>query len=38
MRWESFEKWTIGQQLVESADSIAATMIEGYYRYTEGEL
>lgn len=32
IQWESFEKWTIGKQLTSSADGIAATMIEGYYR------
>ena len=35
--WQSFEKWTIGKQLVESADGIAATMIEGYYRNSSRE-
>jgi four helix bundle protein len=36
-QWESFAKWTIGKQIAESADGIAAQMIEGYYRKTLGE-
>ena len=32
-KWDKFPKWTLGKQLVEAADGIAATMIEGYYRY-----
>jgi four helix bundle protein len=32
-KWESFAKWTMGKQIVEAADGIAATMKEGYYRY-----
>ena len=35
--WDKFSKWTIGKQLVNSADSIAATMIEGYYRNSKGD-
>ena len=37
VKWESFSKWTIGKQLVEAADGIAATMREGYYRYDRGD-
>ena len=37
VKWESFAKWTIGKQLVEAADGIAATMKEGYYRYDRGD-
>jgi four helix bundle protein len=30
--WEdSFAKWTIGKQWVDSSDSISANMMEGYY-------
>ena len=37
--WEDkFAKWTIGKQWVESADSISATMMEGYYRNQKGDL
>ncbi|MBN2172643.1 MAG: four helix bundle protein [Bacteroidales bacterium] len=32
-KWESFEKWTTGKQLLEAADSIAANISEGYGRY-----
>ena len=32
-KWDSFQKWTIGKQLVEAADSIAANISEGYGRY-----
>ncbi len=32
-KWESFQKWTTGKQLVEAADSIAANISEGYGRY-----
>jgi len=35
--WESFSRWSLGKQLVESADGIAATMIEGYYRNSRRE-
>ena len=35
--WDKFAKWTIGKQLVDSADGIAATMIEGYYRNSKGD-
>ena len=35
--WENFAKWTIGKQLVESADGISATMMEGYYRNQPGD-
>ncbi len=37
--WEDkFAKWTLGKQWVESADSISATMKEGYYRNQTGDL
>jgi len=32
-QWDNFSKWTIGKQLVEAADSIAANISEGYGRY-----
>jgi len=32
-KWDSFDKWTTGKQLVEAADSIAANISEGYGRY-----
>ena len=32
-RWESFERWTLGKQLVEAADSISANIAESYGRY-----
>jgi len=31
--WEKFDKWTVGQQLVRSADSISANIAEGFGRY-----
>ncbi len=33
IRWESFAKNTLGNQLVRSADSISANIAEGYGRY-----
>ena len=33
VRWKSFEKNTLGKQIVKSADSIAANISEGYGRY-----
>ena len=32
-KWDSFQKWTTGKQLIEAADSIAANISEGYGRY-----
>ena len=32
-KWDSFAKWTVGQQLVEAADSISANIAEGFGRY-----
>lgn len=32
-KWEKFEKWTVGQQLVRSSDSISANIAEGFGRY-----
>jgi four helix bundle protein len=37
MTWDSFAKWTLGKQLVDAADGIAATMMEGCYRYSSAE-
>jgi four helix bundle protein len=37
MTWDSFAKWTLGKQLVDAADGIAATMMEGYYRFSPAE-
>jgi len=33
-----FSKWTAGKQLVDAADGISASMIEGYYRNQLGDL
>lgn len=33
-KWESFARQTLGNQLVRSADSIAANIAEGYGRYS----
>lgn len=33
MRWDAFEKDTIGKQLIRSCDSIAANLSEGLGRY-----
>jgi len=35
--WNNFERWTIGTQLVRSADSISANLSEAYGRYTYKE-
>ena len=35
--WKSFEKFTIGNQIVRSADSISANISEGYGRYFYNE-
>ena len=35
--WESFARWTIGKQLVRSADSISANIAEGFGRYYKKE-
>lgn len=32
-KWDSFQKWTTGKQLLEAVDSIAANISEGYGRY-----
>jgi four helix bundle protein len=32
-KWEHFEKWTTGRQLIDASDSIAANISEGYGRY-----
>lgn len=31
--WDKFEKWTLGMQVVRSADSISANIAEGFGRY-----
>lgn len=31
--WDKFEKWTLGMQMVRSADSISANIAEGFGRY-----
>ncbi|NVM57212.1 MAG: four helix bundle protein [Desulfobacterales bacterium] len=33
LKWDYFPKVTVGKQMVESADSIAANIAEGYGRY-----
>jgi len=33
IKWDNFEKFTVGKQLVESADSISANIAEGFGRY-----
>ncbi len=33
MRWNFFERDTVGKQLVRAIDSVAANLIEGYGRY-----
>jgi len=35
--WDAFERWTLGKQLVDSADGISVNMIEGYYRILPGD-
>jgi len=37
MNWDSFAKWTLGKQLVNSADSISANIAEGFGRYHKKE-
>lgn len=37
LKWEKFEKWTIGKQLTEAADSISANIAEGFGRYHKKE-
>ena len=32
-KWDKFQKWTTGKQLVDASDSIAANISEGYGRY-----
>jgi len=36
-RWNKFDRWTLGTQLVRSADSISANLSEAYGRYTYKE-
>ena len=33
IQWQNFYRWTLGKQLIESGDSIAANISEGYGRY-----
>lgn len=35
--WNSFEKQTVGRQIVRSADSISANIAEGHGRYQYGD-
>jgi len=35
--WNKFNRWTLGTQLVRSADSISANLSEAYGRYTYKE-
>lgn len=37
MKWEKLAKWTIGKQLISSADSISANIAEGFGRYHKKE-
>ncbi|MCB0598946.1 MAG: four helix bundle protein [Lewinellaceae bacterium] len=37
MEWDKFPRWTVGKQLVESADSIAANLAEGWGRFYKKE-
>ena len=37
MSWDSFAKWTLGKQLVNSTDSISANIAEGFGRYHKKE-
>jgi len=34
-KWDSFAKYTIGEQFVEAVDSISANIAEGFGRYTK---
>jgi len=36
-KWDKFHRWTLGTQLVRSADSVAANLSEAYGRYSRGE-
>lgn len=36
-QWEKFNRWTIGNQVARSADSISANIAEGYGRYFKKE-
>jgi four helix bundle protein len=37
MSWQSFDRWTLGTQLVRSADSIGANIAEGFGRVTDAD-
>lgn len=36
-KWDNFERWTVGTQLVKSCDSIPANIAEGFGRYHKKE-
>ena len=36
-RWESFERWTVGMQLVRAADSVGANIAEAAGRWHRAE-
>ncbi len=33
VEWSNFEKFTIGKQLIQAADSISSNIAEGFHRY-----
>lgn len=33
MKWDNMAKWTVGQQMIRSTDSISANIAEGFGRY-----
>jgi len=35
--WENFEKWSLGKQLTEAADSVGFNLVEGDGRYSDSE-
>lgn len=37
MKWNQFEKFTIGTQFVKAADSVSANISEGFGRFSYGE-
>ena len=37
IRWPSFDRWTVGAQLMRAVDSIAANIAEGQGRYGPGD-
>ena len=34
LSWDSFDRWTLGQQLVRAADSVGANIAEAYGRWS----